>query len=70
MYCINFCREYAKLSQYFDDVVSMRAADAEAQKRQNNRSVDSYRTTAQGVHTTREWDLNRPDYLDIDSPAR
>ena len=32
--------------------------------------VQNYRQQYQGAHTTTEWDLNRPDRLALDRPAR
>ncbi|GMH34129.1 hypothetical protein BSKO_01963 [Bryopsis sp. KO-2023] len=63
-------RQYADLSQHFDSQLCNQQVQAEIDRREWNRSVDEFRTTQQGCHTTREWDINRPDALKIDQPAR
>ncbi|KAK9816917.1 hypothetical protein WJX72_007072 [[Myrmecia] bisecta] len=63
-------REYARLAQYFDSAVCQNKAEADQKQASINREVQAFQKGAQGVHTTREWDLNRPDALRLDAPAR
>lgn len=62
--------DHAKLSQYYADQVSILQQDAEGTRRMMNKQVDEFRSLEQGKSAGREWDLNRPDALLIDAPAR
>ncbi|MEW5303281.1 MAG: hypothetical protein WDW36_005988 [Sanguina aurantia] len=61
---------FCKLSQYFDDQLTIQQQQADQIRREYNRDVQSFRTAGQLKDTRREWDLNRPDAKQIDAPAR
>lgn len=64
------CRQYARLAKHFDDTILLAERDAAAARAAAARSELAYRTTNQLAATRREWDLNRPDALKLDRPAR
>ena len=64
------CREYAKLANYFDNQVKLQQQEADLCSSQLSRDEMAFRLGNQLKPTTREWDLNRPDALLIDQPAR
>ena len=64
------CRQYAQLAKHFDDTVLLAERDAVLARAQNSRAELAFRSTNQLASTRREWDLNRPDALKLDRPAR
>lgn len=55
---------------YYDDQRTLQAQGQAALAATLARDTQSFRETLQGKHTTKEWDLNRPDGLRLDQPAR
>ena len=64
------CRDYAARAQHNDDVICAQQQAADRAKHVWDTQVQNYRQQYQGAHTTTEWDLNRPDRLALDRPAR
>eukprot|EP00891_Asterochloris_glomerata_P005719 jgi/Astpho2/5719/fgenesh1_pm.00079_%23_56_t len=64
------CRDYAARAQHYDDVICAQQQAADRAKHAWDAQVQNYRQQYQGAHTTTEWDLNRPDRLALDQPAR
>ena len=64
------CRDYAARAQHYDDVICAQQQAADRAKHAWDAQVQNYRQQYQGAHTTTEWDLNRPDRLALDRPAR
>jgi hypothetical protein len=64
------CRQYARLAKHYDEQIRLQEQAAAAAQAEIDRADVEYRNQAQLKHTRREWDLNRPDTLRIDKPAR
>lgn len=64
------CRAFARLSQYFEDQLTMMQQEADAVRKNYDHDTEAFRQTQQLKHTRKEWDLNRPDAKQIDLPAR
>lgn len=63
-------RAYAILHAYHGDLLSLQHQDADKTRREWAKELDDFRLTQQLKPSTREWDLNRPEYLKEDLPAR
>jgi hypothetical protein len=60
----------ACLSHGFTSTLGAAAAAAAAARAAWDKEVSAFRAEAQPKATRREWDLSRPDALQIDTPAR
>jgi hypothetical protein len=64
------CRQYGRLARYYDEQIMLQEQAATQTQAQNARDDTDFRNSSQLKPTRREWDLNRPDALLIDRPAR
>jgi len=63
-------RQYAKLAVYYDTQIKLKQQEADLITAQQAREEALFRTQNQLKGTSREWDLNRPDALRNEQPAR
>ncbi|KAG2499975.1 hypothetical protein HYH03_002260 [Edaphochlamys debaryana] len=61
---------FARLTQYFDDQLTLMQQEADAVRKAYNMDVEAFRQQQQLKHTRREWDINRPDANQVALPAR
>jgi len=66
----NAAMQYTRLAAYFADQVQLKQQEAAMLRKEMERDDMTFRTDRQGKQTTREWDLNDPDRLKHDAPAR
>lgn len=63
-------RAFARLTQYFDDQLTLMQQEADQIRKAYNQDTEAFRQEQQLKHTRREWDINRPDAKQLDMPAR